>query len=83
MRSLAAIRSRVERLVGPPSGEPMVIIHEQFRHARCPVCGADVEAHAKALALAAARADRARGVMRVFAHVDEPATCARCHAPLS
>jgi NAD-dependent SIR2 family protein deacetylase len=79
------IRSRVERLASVclPSPEPLIIIiHEQFRHARCPSCRTDVEAHAKALALSAARAERARGVVRVFAHVDEPTICPRCATPL-
>ena len=61
MRSWGTIRARVERLasVGLPGSEPM-IISWKFRNARCPACGADVEGHAKALALAEARADRAR-----------------------
>ena len=48
----------------------------------CPVCGADLQAHAQALAVAAARADRAGGVARVCYSVDEPTTCPNCDAPL-
>jgi len=83
MRSLGTIRARVERLaaVYPPAA--LLIIHEQFRSARCPACGADVKGHAKALALAAARADRARGEARMCYAVEEPTTCPRCGAALS
>ena len=57
MRSLRTIRARVERLaaVGLPGSEPL-IVHWVHRHTRCPACGADLEGHAEALALAEARA---------------------------
>ena len=65
MRSLGTIRARVERLasIGLPSWEPL-IISWKYRHTRCPACGADLEGHAEALALAEAHADRARGRRR-------------------
>ena len=83
MRSLGTIRARVERLaaVGLPGAEPMIISWKS-RNARCPACGTDVEGHAKALALAEARADRAQGDARVGYWAEEPTTCPRCHAPL-
>ena len=83
MRSFGTIRTRVERLAAAclPSLAPPIIIQEQFRYERCPACDAELEAHA-ALAVAAARADRARGVEpRVFEY-DELTTCPRCDAPL-
>ena len=83
MRSLGTIRTRVERLaaVCPPVEEAPIIIHEQFRYARCPACGAELAAHAHAMA--AARADRVRGVAHVCADdYDELTTCPRCAAPL-
>ena len=61
MRSLGTIRSRVERLASVclPSPVPLInIFHEQCRYTPCPACGADLQAHAQALA--AARADRLR-----------------------
>ena len=84
MRSLGTIRTRVERLASAclPAPEPPIIIHEQFRYERCPACGAELTAHAQALAVAAARADRARGVVPPVFQDDELTTCPRCDAPL-
>jgi NADH pyrophosphatase NudC (nudix superfamily) len=80
MRSLGTIRARVDRLASilPTSGEPL-IVHWVHRHTRCPACGADLEGHAEALALAAARADQGA---QVFYWADDLATCPRCGATL-
>ena len=82
MRSLGTIRTRVERLASVclPSPEPLIIFHEQCRYEPCPACGADLQAHAQALAAAradarAGRGARRRGLRRVT-------TCPRCAAPL-
>ena len=83
MRSLGTIRTRVERLASAYLPSPaLLIIHEQFRYARCPTCDADLQAHAQAQAVTVARADRAGGVARVCYSVDEPTTCPSCGAPL-
>jgi hypothetical protein len=81
MRSLGTIRTRVERLATAclPSPVPLVIFHEQCRYTPCPACGADLQAHAQALAVA--RADRARGVAHVVEY-DEWTRCPRCDVPL-
>jgi hypothetical protein len=84
MRSLGTIRTRLERLAStwPTSEEGPQVIHEQFQYERCPACSADLEAHARALAVAAARADRARGVVPPVSQYDELTTCPRCDATL-
>jgi hypothetical protein len=85
MRSLGTIRTRVERLSGSlPSPTPL-IIHEQFRYERCPACGAELDAHAQATALAAAvagqRPDDPPPAV-VWYSTDALTTCPRCGAPL-
>jgi hypothetical protein len=82
MRSLQTVRARVERLASAclPAPEPLVnIFHEQCRYTPCPACGADLQAHAQALAVAVA--DRVRGVAHVVEY-DQLTTCPRCAMPL-
>ena len=81
MRSLATIRTRVERLasVRPTAPEP-VIIHSELWNRPCPSCGADLDSLAHALA--EVHADRARGATRRFYFADILTTCPRCHAAL-
>ena len=83
MRSLATIRSRVDRLASA-SGDGAVPMFVSWVHAykRCPACAVDLAALEHAAAEAELRADRARGTVRVFYWVDELMTCPRCHAAL-
>ena len=82
MRSLATIRSRVECLRPPACRRwrRWSSSTSSFGTERCPACGTDVEGHAKALALADARADRARGEAQWGYWAEEPTTCPRCGA---
>jgi len=85
MRSLSAVRARVERLASgwPPSPETVFICHEQSVE-RCPACHDDLMAHARAQALAAAVARDPRGLPPpLVSYVpDHLTTCPRCGAPL-
>ena len=83
MRSLAAIRSRVERLTSA-SGDGAVPMFISWVHAykRCPACGADLAALEHAATEAELNADRARGTVKVIYWVDELMTCPRCQTPL-
>ena len=60
---LFALASTRLAAVGLPGSEPL-IVHWVHRHTRCPACGADLEGHAEAQALAGARADQ--GAQRFY-----------------
>ena len=83
MRSLSAIRNRVDRL-SSASGDGAVPMSVSWVHAykRCPACGADLAALEHEATETELRADRARGTVKVIYWVDELMTCPRCHAAL-
>ena len=86
MRSLGTIRVRVERLASVclPSPE-MLFLHWVHRYERCPGCAADLAAHARETALAAALARQTPGdppPSMVFFSTDALLTCPFCGAAL-
>ena len=77
MRSLASIRTRVDRLVGPTTPETFLISWKE-RNQRCPACDADLKAHAAETALATAKAGQQPGdppPAFVWFSTDELTTC--------
>ena len=87
MRSLGHIRARVERLAStwPTSQPETVFVHWIQRFERCPACAYDLDAHARAAALAEAVEGHAPGEYPptlVFYGTDGLTTCPRCGAPL-
>ena len=83
MRSLSAIRSRVDRLSFASGGDaPPMFVSWVHAYERCPTCGADLAALEHAATEAELHADRARGTVKVIYWVDELMTCPRCQAPL-
>ena len=86
MRSLGSIRARVEGLASAwPTPAETVFVSWAHLIERCPVCGCDLDAHARATALAEAVSGRAPDDLPpplVFYATDKLTTCPRCGAPL-
>ena len=85
--SLSPVLARVERLAAawPSSPETTFVCWEQSDE-RCPRCGADLAAYARAAALAKAVAGRAPDELppkMVFYAIDDELTaCPQCGAPI-